>query len=572
MKKSIRRLILGCIVFLVTGCYFPGGPIPEDPVAPALKEPIEPKVVVQEEFIYSPYPRTNGAVPEEFICSWDCDYIRFLRYRPETLDMNPKPVEAVIVLMPGYMGGANSFEYLGRQIVSMAEADDSTGSVEVWAIDRRGNCLEDLTGMNAAEEVSNPQIAADYYFNGLEIDGKTFQGYHTDEDLQFLSEFGLELLMEDIRTIITTKIPDADARKNCVFIGGHSMGGSFTSYFAGWDFDGDPETIEDAGYTNCAGLIGLDGFVGPRTSSMDKETYFDTLTKIRSGEEPRLNLFTGVTPEAMALLELMALNAFLFPDDEATLIREIPYSKETENLIKLLHSRDLSHFITGSPSISDFRYTNEALLGVFLDDNFQVVSFLQASLGFLAGGAVVEKNFPGDLADLLGMGSTIKSDGVFIPWDAGPFNELGSGPLYSWVNFDEVGNASDPDYTDTKGELTYTSWTQEVTDIHDFALSLYQGPSNFMEWYFTSRISLDSSAAAADFNADYGLNFLHGDILENFPIVNFSVRSDPQLAGYNHHDVLFAAVDRPSHRPNEVFGRLLEFVFDNTDGTTVVVP
>jgi len=305
---------------------------------------------------------------------------------------------------------------------------------------------------------------------------------------------------------------------------------------------------------------------------MEEQTYFETLNKIRSGEESRLNLFTGVTPEAMGLLEILAMNAYMFPDEEATTIKTIPYSQSTKNLIKLLHSRNLGHYLTGSPALKDFRYTNEALLGIFLDDNFEPVSFLQVSMGFIEGGAVVEKDFPGSLAELLGMGSVIKQDGVFIPWNAGPVGDLGTGPLYSWVPFDQVGNAADPDYKDTKGKLTYTTWREEVTDMKDFALAQYSGTSNFMEWYFTNRISVDSQAAAATFNKNYGLNFLHGDALNTMPIINFPVRTDPQLDGYNHLDVLFAAADRPYHRPNEVFGRLLEFVRSNAGGMIVQVP
>ena len=570
MKRTLVALFFPLL--FATSCYLPGGPVPEAPVEPALVVPIEQKVIVQEEFINSPYPRTNGSVPADFSCVWDCDYIHFLRYRPMTEDSQPKPVKAVIVLMPGYMGGANSFDYLGRQIVSMAEADKEEGSVEVWAMERRGNCLEDLKGMNAAEAVADPQIAVDYYFNGASVGGETFKGFHSDADLAVLSEFGLELLMKDVWTVITTKIPDPEARKQCVFIGGHSMGGTFTSFFAGWDFDANPATLDDAGYMNCAGLIGLDGNVGPRTSTMDEQTYFDTLNQIRTGEAKRLNLFPGVTPEAMALLEIMAMNAYMFPDEEATTFKTINYSQATKGLIKLLHSRNLCHYLSGSPSLDDFRYTNEALLGVFLDDNFQPVSFLQASLGFLQGGEVVKKDFPGSLAALLGMGSLIKNDGVFIAWNAGPPDALGTGPLYSWVNFDQVGNAARPDYKDTTGKLTYTTWRDEVTDIKDFALAQYRGPSNFMEWYFTNRISLDSQAAAASFNKNYGLNFLHGDILNSFPIINFPVSTDPLLEGYNHLDVLFAAADRPYRRPNEVFGRLLGFVRDNAGGMDVSVP
>ena len=78
--------------------------------------------------------------------------------------------------IPGFMGGANSFDYIGRQLVSMAEADAGVGSLEVWAMERRTNCLEDLTGMNAAEAAGDPGIAVDYYYHGVEVDEKVFRG------------------------------------------------------------------------------------------------------------------------------------------------------------------------------------------------------------------------------------------------------------------------------------------------------------------------------------------------------------------------------------------------------------
>ncbi len=40
-------------------------------------------------------------------------------------------------------------------------------------------------------------------------------------------------------------IPDADMRKEKVFVGGHSQGGSHTAAFAGWDFDGDMSTTDE---------------------------------------------------------------------------------------------------------------------------------------------------------------------------------------------------------------------------------------------------------------------------------------------------------------------------------------
>ena len=145
----------------------------------------------------------------------------------------------------------------------------------------------------------------------------------------------------------------------------------------------------------------------------------------------------------------------------------------------------------------------------------------------------------------------------------------GNGPLYRWVNYDRVGNASDPEFTDTTGFLTYTTWMNEVTDIQDVAASLYQGPSNFPEWYFTSRISLDTRAANTSYNTAHGLNFIHNGRLTESEIPMINIYAGDK-EGYNHLDVLFAAVDRPDHRESAVAGPILEFVFANSSGTVTV--
>ncbi|MBM3182844.1 MAG: hypothetical protein FJZ83_02300 [Chloroflexi bacterium] len=588
-KMHILGLVLACLIPL-SGCYSPGGPVPENPKPPAARQPIPQKVIVEEQTIYSPAPRDNGMPPES------CDYIHFIRYRPATPDGKPKEVNAILVLMPGYMGGANEFEYMGRQLVSMSEAQGKE-SLEVWAIDRRPNCLEDLTGMNAAEEsgeLPDPKIAIDYYYRGSTIKDKRFQGFLKEQDVPYLSEFGLKLAMEDIYKIITTKVPNLEERQRTVFIGGHSLGTPLTALFAGWDFDGNPNTLEDAGYRNCAGLVLLDGPVFywdiNRFNNISHEDYNQQLQDIRAGIAPRFDFFQGVSPEAMALLEIMAMSAAAKPEEESTLFKNVPYSQEVAALLQLLHSRDLIHFISGKPAVSDFRYTNEALLGVFMDDNFQPVKMLQVSVGFLQGGPVVKKSFPGSLSKLLGIHG-IDLDNLFIPWDAGPRDELGKGPLYSWVNFDEIGNANDPDYRSKDGKVIYTTMTEEMTDIQDFARVLYRGPSNYTEWYFPSRLRLDIGAAGAPFNKDVGLTFFHNARVD-VPVIAFGAPHGdvPDISGwdeykssiastefvtimapgYNHLDIACAAVDRPGHRENLVFKPLLDFLFRSSEGKTLV--
>lgn len=589
-KGRILCFVLAGITVLVSGCYSPGGSFSQEPLPPAPRVTIPQKVIVEQERIYSPAPRDNGTPPEF------CDFIQFVRYRPATPDGQPKPVDAILILMPGYMGGANEFEYIGRQLVSMAEAEGK-GSLEVWAIDRRPNCLEDLTGMNAAEnagQLPDPKIAVNYYYFGTTIDGNKFMGFLTEEDVPFLSEFGLKLVMEDVYKIITTMLPNPEDRRKAVFIGGHSLGTPLTGLFAGWDFDGDPNTLEDAGFRNCAGLILLDGPVFyddlKKFSNISHKDYQQRLEAIRIGKEPRLDLYQGVTPEAMALLEILGMYAVAMPDKESTLFRDIPYSKEVGTLLQLLHSKDLVHFISGVPAVSDFRYTNEALLGVLMDDNFQPVTMLQASLGFLHGGPIVKKTFPGPLARLLGI-KKIDLEGLFIPWDAGPPDRLGTGPLYSWVNFDEVGNIQNPEYRSRDGKIVYTTMMEETSDIQDFARLLYGGPSNFTEWYFPSRLRLDMGAAGAPFNAEVGLTFFHNAKVD-VPVIAFGAPHGdvPKISawdeyknsiasaefitimapGYNHLDILCAAVDRPSHRENLVFKPLIDFVLQRSKGKVLV--
>jgi len=167
---------------------------------------------------------------------------------------------------------------------------------------------------------------------------------------------------------------------------------------------------------------------------------------------------------------------------------------------------------------------------------------------------------------------------MFIANDAGPsYFELGKGPLYTWVDFDQVGRPSDPEYEDTQGAVTYTTMVEEVSDIRDVAQVLYKGRSNFLEWYFTMRLMVDMMALLHPFAPDYGLNYLHAAELGGLPHLEvmagsnlnpFSQGTPPGerlvLEGYNHIDVLTAAADRPSLRENESFQPIIDFMLENS--------
>lgn len=266
---------------------------------------------------------------------------------------------------------------------------------------------------------------------------------------------------------------------------GHSLGGVLTAFFAGWDFDGNPATTEDAGYRNCAGYVALDSVIAtslagsqsketvqevlPKqlqsvTAAMSDEEFYSTIiSNMRKGDATRILPMPAITLEVEMLLELIGMEANWAPDKESTLLKRVPYSESVKGLLRLLQSRSIEAYLVNIPGITDFRYTNEAALGMMLDDNFMPISIIQTSMGFVNGGAVVVKNFP--LPDSLArvpllqklFGGFLGKDRLFIANDAGPsVHELGTGPLYSWTNYDEIGNPSDPNYRSTDGSLTYT--------------------------------------------------------------------------------------------------------------------
>ena len=618
MRRILSVICISSLVFLIllAGCYEPGGPVPEEahPAVPRdyTQEDVDAMVVMEERVIPAPLPDEWGA-PEA------CDEIHFLRFRPadgSTLDPadaslpDPASTDAMLVMLPGVLEGANGFEYLGRQMVYMAKVQDGL-NMEVWAVERRNNRLEDLSAANYIEaelaagsiDVDEAaQLLIDYYYLGEELNGRTFDGWYKDADLPFLSEFGLQLDTEDVFTVIQTMVPDPETRKQKVFVGGHSVGGLMTSMFAGWDLDGDPATTDDAGYNNCAGLFGFDtlvssveGFLdlfigalpeGLVTAEMTEGLYTTLLDSLRNDPNSnRILPFPMLDAEAMALLEAIAILADWAPEAECTVIREVPFSESMRILLRFMFSRDLATYMDGIPQLTDFRLTNEAMLGVVFDDSFAPVGMIQNSMGFLGGGAVVTKDFPmsESLAGIpiLGemLGGFLGTGPYFIANDAGPSAyDLGQGPLYEWVNFDEVGTEADPLFQDTEGAVTYTEAVNEVADIQDVARAIYAGPTNLVEWYFSTRLIADQMAAMFGYGPKYGINFLHGDDLEALPKIEFiagqgmmgdSLGDPPPncirllLEGYNHMDVLTASANTTDRRPNEVIRPLIDFVVEN---------
>lgn len=110
--------------------------------------------------------------------------------------------KGTVILVPGFLGGAGSFDALAARIVLAAPG------WEVWAWDRRANGLEDRAGL----KTNNPW---DYY-----------QSFKLPE-VSFLREWGLAVHLADLDALVNQA-----RQRGPVVMAGHSLGASLSSAYA----------------------------------------------------------------------------------------------------------------------------------------------------------------------------------------------------------------------------------------------------------------------------------------------------------------------------------------------------
>jgi pimeloyl-ACP methyl ester carboxylesterase len=157
----------------------------------------------------------------------------------------PKSAKRVLVLMPGYYGGAGDFTLDAREIVKRVPG------LQVWALDRRTQALEDTARFaDALAGRISVQQAFDYYLGWLA--NPAIQPHFQPLDparFAFAKQWGLSLTLQDVRRVVLS----AKRQGKSVILGGHSLGASMTVAYASWDFNG------RAGYRDLDGLVLIDG-------------------------------------------------------------------------------------------------------------------------------------------------------------------------------------------------------------------------------------------------------------------------------------------------------------------------
>lgn len=400
-------------------------------------------------------PTTGATTPPELNAT------TILRYRRDVSP--PAEPRAVIVCMPGFLSGGASFEGLARALVRRGVGGEA---VEVWAVDRRSNALEDLAGMDAAEVLGNPEVAQGYYFGDDTVGGQAFEGYVPQDELAFMSEWGLATHAEDLRRVVHL-VPEAE-RARRVFLLGHSLGASFTEAYAAWRFEDGVRGVEEL-----AGLILVDGALGD--APIEQSAYLDGstagpfptpgLTTIRA-EGPRYTTLPILGIDVYARVEISSLR---YLTDPAAVVSDPGRDRILGILMGLAPAR--------VPEL-----TNAAALGLAFDDETQPLLFVRAKIGRLVGGPI--EMYESGLAG---------GEVLARPGDPGG--------TYGWEDALEVEPA-------------------ELTPLRNLAESFVHGQTNFAEWYFPARLSLDLGAvggarvAEDSWQAAEGLRSFDGALID----------------------------------------------------------
>jgi pimeloyl-ACP methyl ester carboxylesterase len=155
----------------------------------------------------------------------------------------------VLVLNPGTSASAAYFEPLAKGIVK------DLPNWQIWAVERRENFLEDQSELNLLKQGKvSPTDFFNYYLGYLSNPGVTKHlNPVPDSAVPFARQWGMNTEINDLRVVVKAA---AKGGRN-VAMGGHSLGGSITTAYATWDFNGRP------GAKDLSGLVYIDGGSSP---------------------------------------------------------------------------------------------------------------------------------------------------------------------------------------------------------------------------------------------------------------------------------------------------------------------
>jgi hypothetical protein len=212
----------------------------------------------------------------------------------------------VLVLNPGTSAGAGYFLPLAKTITK--EVPDW----QVWSVERRENYLEDQTMLDRLKRGDVPESQFFSYYLGYLTDPSVTTHYQpiSDSSVPFARNWGMNVEVNDLRNVVRA----AARHGRNVVMGGHSLGGSITTAYATWDFNGRP------GGRDLSGLVLIDGASSPTPIGADQASA--SLANLQ-GSTPWLS-FGGIPAPFAGLFGMVGSALTKIAPDSPSLLQNWP--------------------------------------------------------------------------------------------------------------------------------------------------------------------------------------------------------------------------------------------------------
>lgn len=424
--------------------------------------------------------------------------------------------DTILILVPGFEGGANDFKNLAENLIPRVFIEQNL-VLEVWAFDRRSNQLEDLVGLDISESRLDPKVGLDWLFGselGLALDPVLAAGpnrravFYDSTDVPFIANWTPLVFARDIDAVVDAA--DAIVRNHNVFLGGHSMGTTFTARYASTDFNLTGVGPAEPGYAKVRGLVLLEGAGG---STGGNPLSADTLDRIEAAFDG--GLYGAVKDPSGPGRCVDGITACTIANETTTCAAQSPpkctLTTTAYSLSSILNPRLLA---SSEPSAIQGAYdpdTGEGILSV--DQGAAVKKCFGGTNAFAACAANSEcpsgtciNNALVTVPDLFGLsllpratveggiGTFVDSNGLVA--SLAPFLAMsvgGPGPtlggLLTWRDiFEGIPASEKPDLGPAPTTLPAPAWgkVQQVTSFTRLLDDFYVGNTNFSDWYYPS--------------------------------------------------------------------------------------